>query len=73
MEPIKVNAENVGQKIKDLIKEGNAKKITVKNEEGKVVLIVPVTVGVVGIIAAPLMAAVGALVGVSANFTLEIE
>lgn len=68
-----MTAEEVGQKIKDLIKEGNARKITVKNEEGQVVLIVPVTIGVVGIIAAPLMAAIGTLAAVSANYTLEIE
>ncbi len=68
----KVKGEELLQKIKELIREGNVSRIIIKDEEGKVFLEIPVTIGVVGAIFAPVLAAVGALAALAANFTLEV-
>lgn len=68
----KVKGEELLKKIKELIREGNVSRIIIKDEEGKVFLEIPVTLGVVGAIFAPVLAAVGALAALAANFTLEV-
>jgi hypothetical protein len=60
MEEFEVSGENLVQKVKDLIKEGNARRIIIKNESGKTVLEVPLSIGLVGAVIAPILAAVGA-------------
>ncbi|MFZ2199287.1 MAG: DUF4342 domain-containing protein, partial [Microgenomates group bacterium] len=52
-EEIKVEGKKVVSKIKALIKEGNVRKITVKDSKGKVILSLPVTAGVIGAILLP--------------------
>ena len=56
-----VDGEKLLDKVKELIKEGNVRRIVIKNKEGKVLVELPVTVGVVGAILAPMLAAVGAI------------
>ncbi|MDP2423455.1 MAG: DUF4342 domain-containing protein [Bacteroidales bacterium] len=68
----KVKGEELLKKIKELIHEGNITRIIIKNDEGKVFLEIPVTIGVVGAIFAPVLAAVGALAALAANFTIEV-
>ena len=68
----KVKGEELLKKIKELIHEGNVRKLIIKNEEGKTYLEIPVTVGVVGAIIAPVLAAVGAIAALAANFTIEV-
>lgn len=68
----KVKGEELLKKIKELIHEGNVRKIIIKNEEGKTYLEIPVTIGVVGAIIAPVLAAVGAIAALAANFKIEI-
>lgn len=68
----KVKGEELLKKIKELIHEGNVRKIIIKNEEGKTYLEIPVTVGVVGAIIAPVLAAVGAIAALAASFTIEV-
>ncbi|MBC8488869.1 MAG: DUF4342 domain-containing protein [Bacteroidetes bacterium] len=68
----KVKGEELLKKIKELIHEGNVRKIIIKNEEGKTYLEIPVTVGVVGAIIAPILAAVGAIAALAASFTIEV-
>ena len=57
----KVNGEKLVSKIKELIKEGNATRVIIKNEKGREILEIPLTIGAVGILIAPVLAAVGAL------------
>ncbi len=68
----KVKGEDLLAKIKELIHQGNISRIIIKNEEGKVYLEVPVTVGVIGALLLPVLAAIGALAALAANFTIEV-
>lgn len=68
----KVKGEELLQKIKQLIREGNVSRIIIKDDDGRTFLEIPVTIGVVGAIFAPVLAAVGALAALAANFTIEV-
>lgn len=68
----KISGKELLAKIEELIKEGNATRIIVKDEEGKTFIEIPVTVGVIGAMFAPIVAAVGALAGMAANYTVEV-
>jgi len=68
----KVKGEELLQKIKQLIHEGNVSRIIIKDDKGQTYLEIPVTIGVVGAIFAPVLAAVGALAALVANFTIEV-
>lgn len=69
----KVTGEELLGKIKEIIHEGNARKIIIKNDKGETYLEIPVTIGVIGAILAPVFAAIGALAALAANFTIEVE
>jgi hypothetical protein len=68
----KVNGEDLMRKIRELIAEGNVNRIIIKDHEGKVYLEIPVTLGVIGAVIAPVLAAVGALAALAADFTIEV-
>lgn len=68
-----VKGEELLAKIKEIIKEGNVRKIIIKDNKGNTYLEIPVTIGVVGLILAPVLAAIGALAALAANFTIEVE
>lgn len=68
----KIKGQELLAKIEELIKEGNARKIIIKDDKGRTYIEIPVTVGVIGTLFAPVVAAVGALAGVAANFTIEV-
>ena len=68
----KVKAEDLIQKIRELIEEGNVNRIIIKNDAGKVYMEIPVTLGVLGALVAPILAAVGALAAWAADFTIEV-
>ncbi|GAB1405785.1 hypothetical protein MASR1M74_29670 [Lentimicrobium sp.] len=68
----KVKGEELLAKIRELIHQGNVTRIIIKNDEGKVYLEIPVNVGIVGALVAPVLAAVGALAALVANFTIEV-
>jgi len=68
----KVKGEELLQKIKQLIHEGNVSRIIIKDDKGQTYLEIPVTIGVVGAIFAPVLAAIGALAALVANFTIEV-
>lgn len=68
----KISGKELLAKIEELIKEGNATRIIVKDENGKTFIEIPVTVGVIGAMFAPIVAAVGALAGIAAHYTVEV-
>ena len=72
-EEFKVNGEEVMAKVKALIKEGNIRKLTIKNKEGSNILEVPLTVGVVGAVLAPPLAAIGAAAALLTECTISVE
>lgn len=68
----RVTGEELLNKVKELIHEGNIRKIIIKNEKGVTFVEIPVTIGVVGAVLLPIFAAVGALAALAANFTIEV-
>ncbi len=67
-----VSGDELLKKIKDIIHEGNVNRIIIKNEEGKVYLEIPVTIGVIGAVLLPVFAAIGALAALAAKFKIEV-
>lgn len=72
-ETYEVRGEDVIKKVKELIAEGNVRRISIKDKEGKVIAEFPLTVGVVGVILAPVLAAVGAIAALVAECTISVE
>lgn len=72
-EQVKVKAEALRDKVEELIHEGNVRRVVVKNADGKTVMELPLTIGVLGAVAAPMLTAVGAIAGAAVHWTLEIE
>lgn len=72
-EEFKVTGEDLLKKVKAIIAEGNVRRITVKNKEGKEMLVLPLTLGVVGIALAPVLAAVGAIAALVTECTIVVE
>ena len=68
----KVRGEELLRKVKDIVHEGNVRKIIIKDDKGSPYLEIPLTIGVVGALIAPVMAAVGAIAALASNFTLEV-
>jgi len=68
----KVKGEDLMRKIRELINEGNVNRIIIKDETGKVYLEIPVTLGLIGALIAPVLAAVGALAALAVDFTIEV-
>ena len=69
----KINGENLLKKVKELIEEGNVRKIIIKDKTGKEVITFPLTIGVVGTVLAPVLAAVGALAALIGECTIAVE
>lgn len=67
-----VNGEDLIKKIKEILHEGNVRRIIIKNEKGETYLEIPVTIGIVGAVFAPVLASVGALAALAAKFTIEV-
>ena len=72
-EEFSVNGEELLGKIKKLVKEGNIRRIIIKNKEGKVVFEIPLTFGVVGALIAPQLAAIGAIAALLTEATVVVE
>jgi hypothetical protein len=72
-ETFKINGEQLLKKVKELIAEGNIRKITITDKHGKELMSFPLTVGVVGAVLAPVLAAVGALAALIGECTIAVE
>jgi len=72
-EEFEVKGKDLLKKIKELIKEGNIRKITIKSEEGKTLIQIPLTLGVVGAILLPVWAAIGAIAAIVTKATISVE
>lgn len=68
----KVKGEELLKKVRELIHEGNIRKIIIKDEKGNTFMEIPLTFGVVGAVLVPVLAAVGALAAMASNFTVEV-
>jgi Domain of unknown function (DUF4342) len=72
-ESFSINGEQLLKKVKELIREGNIRKITILDKSGKELVTFPLTVGVVGAVFAPVLAAVGALAALVGECTITVE
>jgi hypothetical protein len=72
-EEFKISGDDLLKKIKQLVSEGNVRRITIKNKEGKVLIVFPLTVGVVGAVLAPVWAAIGAIAALVTECTISVE
>ena len=72
-ESIKVAADEVVDAVKKLIHEGNVRRIVIKQQDGRTVAEFPLSVGVVGAVIAPALAAVGGIAAVLTECTIEVE
>ena len=72
-EEFRVNGEDLLARIKKLIKEGNIRRIIIKDKDGKVVFEIPLTFGVVGVLLAPQLAAIGAIAALLSEATVVVE
>ena len=67
------NGESLLKKVKELIAEGNVRKITITDKSGKELMSFPLTIGVVGALLAPVFAAIGALAALIGDCTITVE
>ncbi|MEM7738326.1 MAG: DUF4342 domain-containing protein [Deinococcota bacterium] len=72
-EEFTVSGEAVVTKIKELMREGNIRRIIIKNDDGRTLIEIPLTFGVVGTVLLPVWAALGAMAALVANFTIAVE
>ena len=72
-EEFKVQAGELVDKVRELIHQGNVRRVIIKDEKGRTFIEIPVTVAALGVLAAPVLAAVGALAALVARFTLVVE
>lgn len=69
----KINGEELLHKIKDLIKEGNVRKVIISDQSGKELMSFPLTYGVVGTLLAPVLAAIGAVAALIGECIITVE
>jgi hypothetical protein len=72
-EEFRVNGEELLAKIKALIHDGNIRRIIIKDKDGKVLIEFPLTIGVVGLVLVPTLAAVGAIAALVSEATIVVE
>jgi hypothetical protein len=72
-EQFRIDGDKVVARVKELIHEGNVRRIIIRAEDGHTIVELPLTVGVVGAALAPVLAAVGALAALVTDCTIEVE
>jgi hypothetical protein len=72
-EEFKVEGEKVISKIKEIFHEGNIRKVIIKDREGKTLIEIPMTFGMVGVLIAPQLAAIGAIAALLTEATIVVE
>ena len=72
-ETYEVEGDNLVAKVKEIVREGNVRRIIIKNEEGKRLIEVPLTIGVVGAVLLPVWAAIGVIAAIVTSASIEVE
>jgi CBS domain-containing protein len=72
-ESFSIHGENLLKRVKELIAEGNVRRITITDKSGKDLATFPLTVGVVGALVLPMLAAIGALAALITECTITVE
>jgi hypothetical protein len=69
----KVSGDDILTKVKEIIKEGNARRIIIKNDKDETIMEFSLTIGAIGVVLAPLYAAIGTLAALATNCTIIVE
>ena len=72
-EEFQVSGEELISKIKELVHEGNIRRVIIKNEDGHALIDIPLSLGVVGVLVAPQLAALGAIAALITKGTIVVE
>ncbi|MEW5825389.1 MAG: DUF4342 domain-containing protein [Candidatus Bipolaricaulota bacterium] len=72
-EELNVQGEDLVRTVKELVHQGNIRRITIKNKEGRVLMEVPLTLGLVGAVLLPTLAALGALAALLTECSIVVE
>ena len=72
-EEFRVDGDELVKKVKQLIAEGNVRRIIIKDKDGKTLIEVPLTIGVVGMVLAPVLAAIGAIAALVTECSIIVE
>lgn len=72
-EEFQVSGDVLVAKIKELVHEGNIRHVAIKNEDGRTLVDIPLTLGVVGTLLAPQLAAIGAIAALVTRCTIAVE
>jgi CBS domain-containing protein len=72
-EEFQVSGDMLVAKIKELLHEGNIRRLIIKNEEGRILIDIPLTIGVVGVLVAPQLAAIGAIAALITHGSIVVE
>jgi Domain of unknown function (DUF4342) len=68
-----ISGDEVVAKVKELINEGNVRRVIIKNEDGRTMIEVPLTIGVIGAALMPVLAAIGAAAALATRCTIVVE
>ncbi len=72
-EEFKIDGDKMVAKIKELVHEGNIRRVIIKSEDGKSLLEIPLTIGVAGAVLLPIWVALGAIAALAAKYTIVVE
>ena len=72
-EEYEVKGEDLLSRVKELVREGNVRRITIRTDQGNTLIEIPLAIGVVGALLLPVWAAVGAIAALVANCTIKVE
>jgi len=72
-EEYRVQGEELLAKVKELVHEGNIRRVIIENDEGKTLIEIPLTLGVVGALLLPMAVAIGAIAAVVTDCTIRVE
>lgn len=72
-ETFRVSGDELLEKVREIIKEGNARRIIIKNEKEETIMEFPLTIGAIGVVVAPIFAAVGTLAALATSCTIIVE
>ena len=72
-EEFQVSGDTLVAKVKEVVQEGNVRRVVIKNEDGRTLIEFPLTLGVVGAVLAPQLAAIGAIAALVTRCTVVVE
>lgn len=72
-EEFRVEGDKLISKIKEILHEGNIRRLIIKNDQGQTIMEIPLTIGVVGAVLLPVWVALGAIAALAAHYTIVVE